>query len=247
MRATICRLGLLFAPLAIVFTACSSSSGGAGSAASAEALDPTQPHYGHTDDVWATLWWKWIFQLQEPEGGTCYNPFQDPTGQNCGFDQSGDVFFLVGTLGGNAVRDKCVVPAGKAIFFPILSFSGDNAGVPVGMQQTNSQLVAGVQSELSQVDVSSLSADFDGVTIPNLSRFQTKITQYTYTLPPEPNFYDCLGTTGVTGVVNPSFAAGFFIMLTPPEKGAHTLHFAGSSPKSSPPLMVDVTYHFTVQ
>jgi hypothetical protein len=248
MRVITCRLGLFVAPLlAIVSAACSSNGSGTGSASSGEVLDPTQSHYGNTDDVWATQWYQWIYQLQEPEGGACINPLVDPTGQSCGYGQSGDVFFLSGTEGGTVVRDQCVVPFGKAIFFPILSFSGDNGGVPLNMQLTPPQLIAGVQSELNGVDVSSLSADFDGVAIPNLSQFETKVTQYSYTLPPEPNFYDCLGAPGVTGPVNPAFAAGFFIMLAPPQKGAHTLHFAGSSPMSSPPLQIDVTYHLTVQ
>jgi hypothetical protein len=51
----------------------------------------------------------------------------------------------------------------------------------------------------------------------------------------------------VTGTVNPSYAAGFFVMLAPPAPGAHTLHFTGSSPMSMPPIMVDVTYHFMVK
>jgi hypothetical protein len=139
------------------------------------------------------------------------------------------------------------VPSGKAILVPILSVSADNAGVPAAMQLAPSALVETVQEELDSVPVSALSAECDGTAIANLAQFKTQVTQYSYTLPPEPNVYDCEGVTGVTGLISPSFAAGFFILLAPPAPGPHTLHFAGNLPNASPPFMSDVTYNFTVK
>jgi hypothetical protein len=107
-------------------------------------------------------------------------------------------------------------------------------------------LMASVTSQLDAVPVAGLSATIDGVAIPNLGRFRTQVTQFNYTLPAEPNVYDCQGQTGVTGSVDPAYAAGYYIMLSPPPPGAHTLHFAGSIPAAMPPT-VDVTYHFTIQ
>jgi hypothetical protein len=210
-------------------------------------LDPTQSHFGNTDDEWGALWWKWIYELPQTDAKNCVIPLLDPTGEHCAYGQSGDVFFLTGTQGGVAVRDKCVVPAGKAIFFPIVTFSGDNAGVPAGMTLPDAGLIGYVQSQLNGVPVAGLSAELDGVALTDLARFRTQITKYSYTLPPEPNVYTCGGQTGVTGLVDPAYAAGYYVMLAPPSSGAHTLHFAGSSPASSPPLMLDVTYHLTIQ
>jgi hypothetical protein len=225
---------------------CSSSST---QAASVQILDPTQAHYGNTDDVWATLWWKWIYELPQTESDAgmpnCVVPVQDPTGANCAVGQSGDVFFLVGDTGGTVVRNQCVVPSGKAIFFPILSFDTDNGGVPVSMQLSDTAMMGVTQNQLD--NVTGLSAEFDGVPITNLGRFKTQVTKFSYTLPPEPNTYTCEGATGVTGVIDPSYAAGYYIMLAPPPAGTHVLHFAGSSPKSQPPFMLDVTYNFTVK
>jgi hypothetical protein len=228
---------------ALLVAACSSSSG---QPATAQVLDPTQPHYGNSDDVWGTAWFQWFYQLKET-AGNCIVPITDMTGENCGYGQSGPVFFLAGTTGGTVERDKCVVPEGKAIFFPILNFVADNAGVPAGMTSTDSQLMADIQTQMDQVPVDGLSAEFDGLPIANLGQFRTAVTKYSYTLPSEPNVYTCLGESGVTGLVDPSYAAGFYVMLPPPAAGAHVLHFAGSSPKSSPPLKVDVTYKFTVK
>jgi hypothetical protein len=229
---------------------CSSSSSGGQAAAVGQVLDPTQSHYGNTDDEWGALWWKWIYELPQTDAKNCIIPFLDPTGEHCTYGQptasSGDVFFLAGTTGGTVVRDKCVVPSGKALFFPIVTYTADNGGLPPSMVQPDSKLMATVQSQMDGVPVSGLSASFDGVAITNLERFRTQVTQFSYTLPPEPNVYTCQGQTGVTGSVSPAYAAGYYIMLSPPPPGAHTLHFAGSIPAAMPP-MVDVTYHFTIK
>lgn len=240
-------LSALAAPLA---GACSSN-GGDSQAANAEVLDPTQAHYGNTDAEWGALWWKWIYETPRTadDAGTpnCAIPFLDPTGASCGVGQSGDVFFLAGAPGGTVVRDKCEVPSGKAIFFPIFNFAADNGGVPPAMQLTDSANMALVQNEMAGVDVSSLSADFDGAPITNLARFATQVTKYSYIVPPEPNTYTCAGEPGVTGPVDPSYAAGYYIMLSPPTPGAHTLHFTGTSNSSHPSVNIDITYHLTVK
>jgi hypothetical protein len=151
-------LRLLFATALTASVAVAAGCGGSNSspAGCAQVLDPTQPHDGQTDAEWGALWWKWFFELPET-ANTCVLPFQDPTGANCGYDQTADVFFLAGTTAGTVVRDQCVVPSGKAILVPILSFSEDNAGVPAAMQVTPSVLVDIVQEELDSVPVSALS------------------------------------------------------------------------------------------
>jgi hypothetical protein len=209
-----------------------------------DVLDPTQAHYGHTSDEWATLWWQWIYQLPQ-KAGMCVIPITDPTGASCGYGQSGDVFFFAGDSGGVLVRNACDVPQGKAILFPIVTFSADNGGVPPAQQLTPTALAQVVQTQLD--GVTGLEADFDGVSIGNLASFKTRVTQFQYTLPPEPNVYSCQGASGVTGVITPSFAGGYYVMLAPPALGAHVLHFKANSPASSPPFTLEVTYNFTVK
>jgi hypothetical protein len=139
------------------------------------------------------------------------------------------------------------VPAGKPIFFPILNFSADNGGVPPGMQLDDAGLMAAVQAQMDMVSLPTLAAEFDGVPIPNLKNYKTQTTYFNYTLPPEPNVYTCNGATGVTGLIDPAYEAGYYVMIAPPPPGAHTLHFKGSSPASAPPLNVEVTYHFMIK
>jgi hypothetical protein len=240
---------LAIAALGALLTAgCGSSNNGGGSSNTppGTVLDPTQSHYGNTDDEWGALWWKWMFELPQTDAKNCVIPFQDSSGASCAVGQmTSDVFFLAGTTGGTVVRDQCAVPTGKPLLFPIATFSGDNAGVPVPMQLTDPQLI---QAVTMQVDsVTGLSASFDGTAIPNLSRFRTNVTKFAYNLPPEPNFDTCEGAPGVTGSVPDSYASGYYVMLSPPAAGAHTLQFAATFPDNNgQPVKVDVTYKFTI-
>ena len=74
-------------------------------------------HYGKTSGAWSALWWRYV--LEHPAAET---PLADATGERCQIGQSGPVFFLVGVGGSGAVtRNQCVVPRGKAIFFPMVN------------------------------------------------------------------------------------------------------------------------------
>jgi hypothetical protein len=210
-------------------------------------LDPATPHYGLSNDEWGADWWKWIYELPQEDVDDCVIPIEDATGEDCAHGQSGEVFFLAGTSAGVAVRDECTVPSGKAIYFPIVTFTADNAGIPPDQQLSNAELKEIVRSLLDEVPVEQLAVEYDGKPISNLARFRTSVTRFEYELPPEPNVYTCLGAVGVEGTIGPAFAAGYYVMLEPPGTGDHVLHFEGHSPESNPPLTVDVTYEFTVQ
>jgi len=61
-------------------------------------------------------WWEWI--LEQPVTG---NPNVDLTGADAGNDQPRvDVFFIAGAFGGNVTR-AFTVPAGPALFLPVLN------------------------------------------------------------------------------------------------------------------------------
>jgi hypothetical protein len=62
-------------------------------------------------------WWKWI--AEQPAST---NLLFSESGVNCGQAQPpGPVFFLAGSAVGPVTRSGCTVPAGKAIFFPIVN------------------------------------------------------------------------------------------------------------------------------
>src|SRR5262249_22552324 len=85
--------------------------------AAANILPPNSTAFGKTYGGWSAAWWQYV--LAQPASSS---PRVDPTGAGCGTGQSGRVFFLVGTSGsGTATRDGCTVPAGKALFFPLVN------------------------------------------------------------------------------------------------------------------------------
>jgi hypothetical protein len=238
---------VLLSALALV---CSVGCGGSNDddrAADALVLDPAQAHYGYTNAQWGTRWWQWFFQLPtQQDAEDCIIPWADSTGEHCAYGQpGGEVFFLAGTTEGATLRYLCVVPSGKAIYFPIVNYSGDNVGVPAEHQHSPQELQATVQDWLASVPVDQLSVEFDGKSIPDLARFRANATEYSYELPPEPNIYTCGEQSGVTGLVEHAYGAGYYVMLAPPPPGAHVLHFKGSAPDIG--LHVDVTYKFTIE
>lgn len=212
----------------------------------AEVLDPAEPHYGKTYAEWNTEWYKWIYGYQYDED--CHLPVDDSTGAYCAQGQSGDVFFLVGSLESavkTVVRNKCVVPADAALFFPLTNIVGDNGGVPIDQQPSDEENEAAIQEFVDAVDVENLSASVDRVKIPDLERFKVDATEFSYTLPEEPNFYTCAGASGVTGLIEPSYAAGYYVMLPPLSKGHHQIRFGLDQPDDL--YTLDVTYELTVQ
>src|SRR5579884_1628590 len=84
---------------------------------------PGSHPYGRTYEQWSNAWWQWALSIP-----TNVNPLLDTTGANCQQGQSGKVWFLAGTLGGSPVVRKCTIPAGKAIFFPVLNTIDFNTG-----------------------------------------------------------------------------------------------------------------------
>ncbi len=76
---------------------------------------------GKTLGEWSAAWWQYVFSIPADD-----NPLLDPSGARCGEEQSGKVFFLVGTISGSATRNNCTVPEGRMLFFPLINLE-DNA------------------------------------------------------------------------------------------------------------------------
>lgn len=80
-------------------------------------LPPNSHAVGKTYGAWSAVWWQYV--ESQPVSS---NPLLDSTGAGCRKAQSGHVFFLVGAnSSGSVTRDQCTVPAGKALFFPLIN------------------------------------------------------------------------------------------------------------------------------
>lgn len=183
----------------------------------------TSTMYGATYGELAARWWEWALSIP---AGT--NPLIDATGANCAVGQSGRVWFLAGTLGGTANR-ACTVPAGKAIFFPIINlvaFSPAPTETTLDLRRQAADFVDAAKN---------LKCTLDGHPCPaNLSDLRAQ----------SPIFEVIVRAGGLLdpGTYNPMVADGYWLLLTPLPPGQHVLKFGGTSGST----VVDVTFHLTV-
>jgi hypothetical protein len=112
----------------------------------------------------ATNWWQWALETPASE-----NPLTDTTGQFAAVNQSGRVWFLAGNPGGTTVR-TITVPAGKALFFPIVNvFDVEDAIIAGGVKLfLVPQPVQVAQTFVSNViaTATGLSCEVDGIPLP---------------------------------------------------------------------------------
>jgi hypothetical protein len=191
--------------------------------------------YGLTYADWTVKWWQWELSISKDN-----SPANDDTGKNCAQKQEDpNVWFLLGTPGGSATR-KCLIPAGKAILFPILNVECSYVEFPT--LKTESQLRACAKAD--QDKVRSLEATVDGVKLQNLEKYRVQSPLFSIRLPEN----NVLGlSSGNTQVVSD----GFWIMLKPLSAGNHEIHFSGSLGEitTTSPLnfATEVLYHLTVR
>jgi hypothetical protein len=203
------------------------------------AVLPVQSHaYGLSYGEWSARWWQWFFSLpldSSPLFGTA----------DCSFGQSGPVWFLGG---GPSPRPYCTVPAGTALFFPIINaecstIPGDNSG------DTSEAGLRGCANSLANlIDATTLNATLDGVPLTGLSQYRVQSPSFPIGPLPGPSnnnlgFY-FTGNLTPAGTTGESVSDGFYLMLHPLSPGRHLLHFHGEIPVFN--FVVDMTYDLTV-
>ena len=195
--------------------------------------------FGNTYGEWSAQWWQWVLSIP-----AAINPGLDTTGANCGMGQAGPVWFLAGTFGASPVTRFCTVPAGKALFFPIL-----NAVFGSGVFDCNPtvpdvvcNLVALRQSAAASMDSVRLQASLDGEPLRHLSDQRVQSPEFTLTEPAH-------GVNDVpAGTYTPQVSDGYWLMLKPLRPGPHTINFRGEITAGAfAGFVVDVTYNLTVQ
>jgi hypothetical protein len=123
------------------------------------------------------------------------NPVFDTTGANCGLEQrASPIFFLAGAATTDAVTRTCTVPAGKAIFFPVINVECSTVEAPPFFGSNAQELRECATRLINGVDEGALTALIDGKEVQNRQDFRAQSLFFDFTLPPE-NF---LGLAGVT-------------------------------------------------
>lgn len=196
-------------------------------------MPPQATAFGMTYGEWSAKWWQWAFSLpvdQNPffdEGGSCSN------GAN-GQAEPGPVWFLTGVINvsGTAVR-ACTVPAGKALFFPLINVECSTLEPDPFHGNNKTELAACATG----FHFGNVSAEIDGVPVQDLNGYLKKSPLFTFTVPPN----NVLGVAAGTGQ---SVSNGYYLMLAPPSVGEHEIHFGGTFTDFA--FTLDITYRLTV-
>ena len=243
LKATIARMSLLCA-LAPLGAACAEDP------PIETPVDPIFPRqeivHGKSYEEWAAAWWQWVFAIPAD-----VNPNLDGP---CDVNQPDPVFFLGANFGGTTTR-SCAVPAGKAIFFPILnayvSNCPENADESYTCEDaTSEEYIHDNAESLLDLD-NTLSLEIDGVAV-ELDEYRAHTATFTTSAPEdeEDRLEACSGPIRDNAcgapVGSPRNAAsdGYWVMLRPLSPGAHQIRFAASVPKFS--FSIDITYNLTV-
>jgi hypothetical protein len=182
---------------------------------SAFCYDRNTSPFGKSWEEWAAVWYRWM--LSTPKN---LNPCLDSTGKYCSVNQNNKkVWFLAGTFGNTAlVRRKCIVPLGKAIFFPVL-VKEDSFKEDVDLK-TRAELISRSKDATDQV--LNMKATVDGQVIEHIEQYrvQSKIFKVRF---PTDNVYD------VTPGETESVCDGFWLFLKPLGIGRHIIYFKGET------------------
>lgn len=167
--------------------------------------------YGKTYGEWSAEWWKWVFAIPASS-----NPLMDDGSGKFFEGQSGDVWFLAGSWNGNT-KLKCEVPAGKAIFIPIIN--GECSRIE-GNGETEEELRACASNQMDYVTVTE--AKVDGRKLKNLDNYRVESDLFIFKLPKD-------NVLGLNPESSKSVADGYWIMLEPLSKGEHKIYVYGKA------------------
>jgi len=168
------------------------------------------------------------------------NPILDADGTFAGEGQTGKIWFLTGTTTGGSVTRHVTIPAGTALFFPIVNYFWVNTP-EYGDPAWSPEQEAAVRDLMAEVvdTAENLVLQIDGQAVPNLDALRVSGSVGACTLPDE-NIFGLVFDPGPHDCV----ADGYWALLPPLSVGQHTIHFSGGF--SSPAFELDVTYEITV-
>lgn len=182
-------------------------------------------------------WWQWAYSM--PKAG---HPLAG--GTDCSAGQAGSVWFLGGAFEPGTFTRSCTVPAGKALFFPIVNVAYNNLDEDPPKTDAELHQLASFYGSAA----TDMSAEIDGVAVTPISDYHVHSNVFSIWWPDAPVFDDtALG--GETEAVTD----GYYLMINPLPAGTHTVKFKGSLVFTTAvhgfdhTFALDVTYNLTVQ
>jgi hypothetical protein len=172
--------------------------------------------FGRTHSEWGNRWWQWAFASPVTN-----HPLIDA---DCSVGQSGPVWFLGGSFGGDAGTRHCTVPASKALFVTPMNVE---CSVIEGEGPAVEQLQECARAD--QDSVFALSVTIDGQPVPNPFDYRVGTGPgFAITLP-ENNVFGLWRLSVPAGTYAPLAQDGFYLMLSF-SPGVHTLELSGKLP-----------------
>lgn len=206
-------------------------------------IPPSSLAYGRTYSEWSAAWQQWALSIP-----VVNHPLFD--NGDCSVGQSGPVWFLGGKFcaintpncGTKNVVRSCSVPAGKALYIPVL-----NAEWSVLEMNDPKFQIADLRSNaaLNMDGAANLSFAIDGVKIPSLKKgFRVQSPAFVFTLPDD-NLFNAVGEGPYPGgAYFPGVDDGVYVMVAPLPAGWHKIHFHGALPVWN--FTLDITYNLNV-
>jgi len=260
---------VLMAALAVASLALAPAAEAGGRHQEAGVVPPHQTYKGKTYGQWSARWWQWCFSMSV---GTPYtHPLFVDGNVDLSEGQSGPVWFLGGTListdiGGvyyGTAERTGTVPAGKALFFPIMNAEQSylESWAFGGSDTTQAELRSDAKSFTDPA--ADLTCEVDGRPLSNLDHYRVQSPLYRIGPFPQDNIFESSWgipdeldlnpppprrirayTAGAApGNFTQSVSDGYYIMLAPLSVGEHTIHFSGDVPGF---FYLDITYHIIV-
>src|SRR5262245_16638557 len=187
---------------------------------------PGSNPYGASYGEWSARWWQWAFSIP-----VAIHPLFD--NGPCDVNQAGPVFFIGGSFTGLPATRSCTVPAGEALFFPVVNAECSNVEPPPFFGADEAAMRACARSFIDGVNV--LNVTIDGRSVDDIrSSYRADSPLYSFSAPAGGLF----GPDPVTGM---SVSDGYWIFLAPLSAGTHSIHL------EAPEFGQDVTYNLTVR
>jgi hypothetical protein len=198
---------------------------------------PAGQSYGR----WAAAWWQWVLGVPGD-----VSPLLDDTGASCAERQIGDVWFLSGTWLGVPVERTCEIPAGKALFFPLIN----NAWLGFLTDPPEQRTEEFARSMAACTEPADIEVWIDGRKVANPTRFFTGrelsgSPVFNVQMPPE-NVLALLGYTIEEipeWVLSPCAEQGYYLFVHKLAPGTHTIEWTATGCTSGSEQVISYTLH----
>jgi hypothetical protein len=190
-------------------------------------VSPSSIYRGRSYGEWGAKWWQWAYSVPKSK-----NPVLDQDGQNSHEGQkSGPVWFLAATYGEGEhihAQRNCPVPAGKAIFVPILNVCFNN--MQHGEKNTELDLLDMARSDIDSAIA--LEASVDGENIRNLHDYRAESPLFSVHAPAETSRPAGGGLPALIGDTK-GVSDGYWLLFEPLPVGPHTVRIRSKTPTFS--------------